>query len=236
MNLTYAAIMTTAVTAGFVLSRRTQRRLPLGRGERLGIGLGAFCGAMIGAKLPFVLSDWDGFQSGMAWFSDGKTIMTGLVGGYFGVEIAKWALHVRVKTGDTFAVPVAVAIAIGRLACFAGGCCYGTVCSLPWGVDFGDGVRRHPTQIYESFFHLIAALVLSLLRQRGLFRGQLIKLYFLSYFAYRFLTEFIRPERELWLGLTAYQFAALALAVLFCCLGTRDQTASHFDSSSKSGP
>ncbi|HEY2251889.1 MAG TPA: prolipoprotein diacylglyceryl transferase family protein [Planctomycetaceae bacterium] len=196
MNLTYAAIMTMAVSAGFLLSRGTQRQLPIGRWERLGIGLGAFCGAMIGAKLPFVLGDWEGFKSGMAWFSDGKTIMTGLVGGYFGVEIAKWSLHVNVKTGDTFAVPVAVAISIGRLACFAGGCCYGTSCALPWGIDFGDGVRRHPTQVYESLFHLSAAIVLSLLRRRGLFQGQLIKIYFLSYFAYRFLTEFIRPERE----------------------------------------
>jgi prolipoprotein diacylglyceryltransferase len=57
-------------------------------------------------------------------------------------------------------------------------------------------VRRHPTQVYESLFHLSAAIVLSLLRRRGLFQGQLIKIYFLSYFAYRFLTEFIRPERE----------------------------------------
>jgi phosphatidylglycerol:prolipoprotein diacylglycerol transferase len=225
MNFTYAAIMAAAVATGFVLSRRTQAALPLGRGQRLGIALGAFCGAMIGAKLPFVLSDWEGFQSGAAWFSDGKTIMAGLVGGYFGVEIAKWALDVRVKTGDTFAVPVAVAIGIGRLACFTGGCCYGTACSLPWGVDFGDGIRRHPTQIYESLFHLTAACVLSAMQREGLFRGQLIKLYFLSYFVYRFLTEFIRPEREVWLGLTAYQFAAVVLAVLFGALWIRDRPA-----------
>jgi len=225
MNWTYAAIMAVAVTAGLVLSRHAQGTLPLHRWQRLGIGLGAFCGAMIGAKLPFALGDWEGLRSGMGWFGDGKTIMTGLVGGYFGVEIVKWTLDVHVKTGDTFAVPVAVAIAIGRLACFAGGCCYGTPCTLAWGVDFGDGVRRHPTQIYESLFHLTAALGLTWLRQRGLFRGQLIKLYFLSYFAYRFLTEFIRPEREFWLGLTAYQITALALIPIFSALWIHDRGA-----------
>src|SRR5262245_36101634 len=110
MNWTYAGLMTLAIATGAVLSRFTQSGLGLTWWERSGIGLGAFCGAMIGAKLPFVLADWDGLVSGAAWFSDGKTIMFGLVGGYFGVEIAKWALEIRVKTGDSFAAPVAAAV------------------------------------------------------------------------------------------------------------------------------
>ena len=56
----YALIMTAAIVTGIVIARRTQIALPLTARERLGIGLGAFCGAMLGAKLPFVLSDWDG--------------------------------------------------------------------------------------------------------------------------------------------------------------------------------
>src|SRR5215831_7929812 len=128
----YALIMAAAVLTGIVLSRWTQSALPLTRHEKFFIGLGAFCGAMIGAKLPFVLSDWDGFLSGAAWFSDGKTILLGLVGGYFGVEIAKWSLEIHTKTGDSFAVPVAAAIGVGRLGCFWAGCCYGTPTSLLW--------------------------------------------------------------------------------------------------------
>ena len=122
------------------------------------------------------------------------------------------------KTGDSFAVPVAVAIAIGRIACFTAGCCFGRETTLPWGVDFGDGLRRHPTQLYETAFHLAAAGVLAALQRRGMFRGQLIKLYFLSYFVYRFATEFIRPEPRLWLDLTGYQWAALAFIPLFVAL------------------
>ena len=112
---------------------------------------------MIGAKLPFVLADWQGLLSGRAWFENGKTIVFGMVGGYFGVELAKALLGVRVKTGDSFAVPVAAAVAVGRLGCFAAGCCHGRSRALPWGVDFGDGLRRHPTQLYESAFHSTAA-------------------------------------------------------------------------------
>src|SRR5436190_16368149 len=121
MNWRYSAIMAVAIGVAAGLSRLTQRRLPLSRVEKIGIGLGAFCGAMIGAKLPFVLADWEGLKSGMAWFDGGKTIVLGLVGGYFGVEIAKWTMHIEIKTGDSFAVPVAAAVAVGRWGCFVGG-------------------------------------------------------------------------------------------------------------------
>src|SRR3982751_6842994 len=195
----YGLMRAAAIVTGIVLARVTQTALPLTRREKFFIGLGAFCGAMIGAKLPFVLSDWDGMLSGLAWFSNGKTILCGLVGGYFGVELAKWLLDVRVKTGDSFAVPVAAAVGIGRLGCFHAGCCYGTPTDLPWAVVFPrvDSSPRHPTQLYEAAFHLCAAAMLFVLLRRGMLRGQLIKLYILSYLVFRFFTEMIRPEARL---------------------------------------
>jgi phosphatidylglycerol:prolipoprotein diacylglycerol transferase len=228
--------MLAAVGIGIVLARRTQQPLGLTGWQRLGIGLGAFCGAMIGAKLPFVLSDWEGLLSGQAWFDNGKTIVFGLVGGYFGVELAKWTMQICVKTGDSFAVPVAAAVAIGRLACFVGGCCFGTETTLPWGVDFGDGRPRHPIQIYEFIFHLTAACGLAWLGRRGMLRGQLIKLYIIGYLAFRFASEFIRPEPVLWAGLTGYQLAALALVPCFAALWVKDRIAFDLRAHDQSSP
>lgn len=216
----YSAIMLLAIVVAGVLLRFTQRPLALSTFQRLAIGIGAFCGAMIGAKLPFVLSDWSAFRSGAAWFSDGKTILLGLVGGYLGVDVVKWCLEIRTRTGDSFVVPVAVAVAIGRVGCFVAGCCYGTATRLPWGVVFAqvDQAPRHPTQLYETAFHAACAAGMAVALQRGWCRGHLIKAYIILYAGYRFLTEFIRPEAQFLAGLTGYQWSSLALVVGFAAL------------------
>jgi len=226
-GLTYAAIMLAAVTVAAWLSRGSQARLGLSLHQRVMVGLGAVSGGFLAAKLPFVLvyvvdGDWAALLSGRALLTDGKTIMLGLVGGYAGVELAKWWSGVRVSTGDSFAVSVPVAVAIGRLACFTNGCCHGIATSAPWGIDFGDGVSRHPTQLYETAFHLTCGVVLAVMRRDGLLRGQLIKLYFLLYFVFRFATEFLRPEVRLWGGWTGYQWAAVVLVPIFAALWWHD--------------
>lgn len=225
VNWQYACVMVLAMIVGITISRWTQQPLGLSVTERIGIALGAFCGAMIGAKLPFALANWQAFLEGGLWYASGKTIVLGLVGGYLGVEVAKWSLDIHVKTGDSFVVPVAAAISVGRLGCFVGGCCYGTPTSLPWGVAFADGIARHPTQLYEAMFHATAAVVLYVMWRRKMFPGQLIKLYILAYLVYRFATEWIRPEPHMWFGLTGYQWAAAVCIPVFVWLWIRDAKA-----------
>ncbi|MDE2291260.1 MAG: prolipoprotein diacylglyceryl transferase [Elusimicrobia bacterium] len=217
-----AAVMAAAVLAGWALARRSQAELGLPPRERRVLALAAFCGGFIGAKLPYLGSLPGTLWSAAFWLGNGRTILGGLVGGYLAVEAAKAWLGVTTKTGDAFAVPVAVAVGIGRLSCFCARCCYGTPTALPWGVDFGDGVPRHPTQLYETAFHLSMALVLWRLRSRGLLKRQLLKLYILSYLVYRFLTEFIRPEPRVAGPFTAYQLAALMLMPVFAGLWVLD--------------
>jgi hypothetical protein len=95
----YAAVMLLAVAVMSVLLRRWQARLPLAGWQKLGLGIGGFCGAMLGAKLPFVLTDLAGLMSGASWLADGKTILCGIVGGYFGIELTKWMLDILCRPG-----------------------------------------------------------------------------------------------------------------------------------------
>jgi phosphatidylglycerol:prolipoprotein diacylglycerol transferase len=227
-NHYYALFMFLALVV-FVAVRYLQPKAPelvlLPWWQRSALALAAFVGGVLGAKASFALaetSDWLSLDDWKhAWFSDGKTITTGLIGAYLAVELTKLALGIRVKTGDSFALPMALAMAVGRWGCFLNGCCYGTPTNLPWAVDFKvrdpnsnvvEVVRCHPTQIYESLFHLAMAGILIVLIRYGLLRYQRLKFYLISYCVYRFLTEYIRPEPVWWLGLTFYQWAAIVLA------------------------
>jgi phosphatidylglycerol---prolipoprotein diacylglyceryl transferase len=209
----YAAFMLLAAGV-FLLARRCIPKPPavaaLPRQERVALAGAAFVGGMFGAKLPFAVGG--DLSSEAAWLSDGKTIATGLIGAYLAVELVKVALGIRVKTGDTFALPLALALSVGRWGCFFNGCCYGTPTSLPWGVDFGDGLRRHPIQAYESLFHLAMAVALVVFMVRGVIPNHRLQFYLIAYAAFRFVTELIRPEPVYAAGLTYYQWASAVLA------------------------
>jgi prolipoprotein diacylglyceryltransferase len=99
----------------------------------------------------------------------GKTIVGALVFGLISVELIKRYIGLRESTGDLYAIPLALGIAIGRIGCFLTGLSddtYGTPTSLPWAVDFGDGVPRHPTQLYEIIFLLALIPFLNQLLKR----------------------------------------------------------------------
>lgn len=210
----YSYFMLLAI-AVFVITRwklpDTQAIRALPGKQRIAIIVAGFCGGTLGAKLPFAIGLIQGAPTG--WFSDGKTVTTGIIGGYLAVELIKLLMGIRVKTGDSFALPLALAMMIGRWGCFFGGCCYGIESAVPWAVDFGDGIRRHPTQLYESLFHLVLAALLAYLTRTAILPRQKLKLYLICYAVFRFATEFIRPAEVWWLGLTWYQWVVAAMAM-----------------------
>ncbi len=219
--------MLLATVVAAVLLRRRQAGLQLDKVQKLGIAIGGLIGATLAAKLPFMLGADPAAGVVAAWLSDGKTILWALVGGYVGVEIAKWALHVSTSTGDTFVVPVALAIAIGRIGCFLYGCCYGIQTDQSWGIRFvtapdAGTVLRHPAQLYEIAFHVSFALIawsaISAGREHATMKGNWMPMYMISYATFRFISEYWRPEAHLAGGLTFYQWSAIAIGFGFIVL------------------
>lgn len=204
-----------AYSLGFQLYRRRTRQQPVSESLETRIWLLVACvlGAAIGAKLlgwletPFMVDPVTGTRH---WLAPGKTIVGGLLGGWAGVEIAKRNLGITSSTGDAYVWPILVALSFGRLGCFFTGLedhTYGIATTLPWAIDFGDGILRHPTQLYEIVWLLLTGLILRWVPPAP--PGTLFRWMMASYLFFRLMVEGIKPTLHIYGGLSAIQIAAL---------------------------
>lgn len=139
-----------------------------------------------------------------------------LAGGIIGVELYKAIRGIRVSTGAIWVGPLALGIAVGRWGCLLAGLpdeTFGTPTSLPWAVDLGDGVSRHPVQVYESLAMLafLGVYLVALARRAAWTRGRAFYLFVLWYAAQRFAWEFLKPYPDLIGPLNLFQLLALAM-------------------------
>ena len=209
----------------WALRRRAKREgLAIEAEANLWLIVGAVIGALVGSKLlawvESIHAYWPHRGDPRMWLG-GKTIVGGLLGGWMGVEIAKKRLGVRRSTGDLFVFPLMLGMAVGRVGCFLTGLddhTYGVGTRLPWGVDFGDGVRRHPTQLYDIVFLMVLAAVLWVRSRRGWESGRMFRWFMLGYLGWRFLVEFIKPREIVMVNLSGIQIASLTGAVVLATL------------------
>jgi len=220
MTLFHPELHPVLEASGYIAGYLTFRRIRALTGDVLAIEhrwaviAAAAVGALIGSRVLGLLEQAP--QMGIHW-SDwlhpgGKTIVGGLLGAWLAVELVKRRLHVQSRTGDLFAVPVCVGIAIGRLGCFFAGLAddtYGVATKLPWGVDFGDGVRRHPTQLYEFLFLSVLAVVLWQWQKRPHAEGAIFRGFLAAYFGWRLVIDFLKPQ-PLIAGMNMIQWACIA--------------------------
>ncbi len=189
--------------------------------RRFLIIIGAALGALIGSRLLASMQSLQSFLHPISfvYYYSNKTIVGGIIGGILGVEIAKKILKHKTATGDLFTFPLILGIAIGRIGCFLTGVSDGTAgnpSNLPWAVNQGDGVLRHPTSLYEIIFLVITFFVLKKISHKvPLKHGIVFRLFIVSYLGFRFLIEFIKPVEPIFLGLSAIQIASLLFAFYY---------------------
>jgi prolipoprotein diacylglyceryltransferase len=218
---THSAFAWAGMALGAALWRRTLRVQSSGGAlapANFAVLVGLLAGAALGNKAVFMIERPDialaMWQGQAVW--PGQSIVGGLLGGLIGVELAKTLTRQTRSTGDAMVLPIAVGLAIGRIGCFLAGLhddTYGLPTSLPWGVDFGDGIRRHPTQLYEIAVVLPLGIVLH--RARLAPPGLAFKAFLSGYLLWRFAVEFLKPVPVVYpLGLSGIQWTCLvALAV-----------------------
>lgn len=182
--------------------------------QRVYVLAAAVVGAALGSKLLFLLEDpvwtWQTARSDPVALLGGKTIVGGLLGGVLAVEGAKVALGIRRSTGDLFVAPLITGMVLGRIGCFLSGVSDGThgaPTALPWGMDLGDGVPRHPAALYEIGFLLITGAWLSRIPSGP--DGRRFRLFLIGYLAFRLVAEAWKTQPFPFLGLSAIQVACL---------------------------
>jgi phosphatidylglycerol:prolipoprotein diacylglycerol transferase len=197
------------------LRARTQDRIS--DQGRQWIFVGAAAGALLGSRLLGLLEHPAELlhpPGGVLYYFTNKTIVGGFLGGLLGVELMKKRLGITASSGDLMVFPIVLGLAIGRLGCHFSGLedgTFGTATTLPWGINFGDGVRRHPTNLYEiGYLVLLASLLWLLERRQPLPNGRRFELFLAGYLVFRLLIEFLKPTVALpGLGLTAIQWACV---------------------------
>lgn len=227
---TYGVLVALAFLAGLWVTVRLARRSGIS-GELI-TNLAVYCalGGLIGAKILMIIFDWSDPQKPPI-FSIATLQAAGVWQGGLVLAILVAILYIRqnklpfLQTFDAFAPGVALGHAIGRIGCFAAGCCWGNQCDLPWAVTFHNpdahdltgvplGVPLHPSQIYEmlSEFALFGFLYWRYGRPHA--PGKVMGMYLLLSSVMRFLIEFTRyHEQGLYYGLSLTQWIAIPLAL-----------------------
>jgi len=232
---TYGVMAAIGLVLGLTINVRLAEREGLNPDRSWNLGILAILSGIVGAKILFIVQDWSYYAANPGKIFSLATLQSG--GIFYGGLVAAigasfWYMRRHrfplLKTFDVFAPGIALGHAIGRLGCFAAGCCYGKPTDLPWGVTFSSevahrlagttlGVPLHPTQIYEFLVELTNFGVLLWLFRRRSFDGQVIGAYLFLYGFARYFMEFLRddPGRGLLFHgvLTGTQFISVLMVI-----------------------
>lgn len=232
---TYGVLVALGFLAGIWLTTKLARRAGIDPEKVNNLAIYCALTGLAGAKLLMFIMDFDYYAKDLSRIFSFDTLLSAGVyyGGFLAAFLFAWAYMRRqnlpwLKTADVFAPGVALGHAIGRLGCFAAGCCWGSVCERSWAVTFENpaahdltgvplGIPLHPAQLYESA--LVAGLALFLYRRslQPHREGRILAFYLVLYAIIRITVEFFRFHEQAlpWGGpLTWTQWIAVGLGLL----------------------
>jgi phosphatidylglycerol---prolipoprotein diacylglyceryl transferase len=234
----YGIFAATGFLAGFWTASRRAARENLSKEAIMNLAPWIIFGAIIGARLWYVVSYWNEEFAGKPLHyiitigRSGLVFYGGLVGSCLGTILYAWKNKLPLwKIADVMAPSVALGHAFGRLGCFMTGCCYGKECTLPWAVHFPfshatHGAAVHPVQIYESLLNFSFFALLVLLHRRKKFDGHVFCVYLIGYALLRAFTESFRGDYGV-AGITPGQGTGIVIlsigAALWFWLSNRPQ-------------
>lgn len=187
--------------------------------QRLATIVGAMIGALVGSRVVgFLELPLDTIEWNLKNLYFNKSIAGGFLGGMLGVEFVKLILKIRKSTGDLYVYPILIALIIGRIGCWLTGIqdgTYGVETHFFLGMNLGDGLKRHPTSLYEILFSISLIVLFYRFRHVPLEEGSRFKLFMIGYFLFRFLIEFIKPHAQYFYGLNSIQWSSILVFIYY---------------------
>lgn len=209
---TYGILVATGVIVGLYMTARLAERQGIDPEKAWNLGIMVVLGAIVGAKVLLLINDFSYYSQHPSEIFSLSVLQAG--GVFYGGVLTALALSVWyirkhrlpwLRTADAFAPGLALGHSIGRIGCFAAGCCWGKPTHHWWGITFTDSfahdrlgtplnVPLEPTQLLESAVELANFFILYWLIKRKKFEGQVMGSYLFLYGVARYFLEFIRDD------------------------------------------
>jgi phosphatidylglycerol---prolipoprotein diacylglyceryl transferase len=240
----YGLMLTTSVLVGRLLALRLAKRAGINALLADRCALWTLIGAIVGARLLFVvtnLNEFDHVFEIFAWWKGGVVAYGGFLGGLAGAIVFCRIHRLRLLEWADCVVPsLCVGLAITRIGCFLGGCDFGRNWDGPWAVRFPAGspasqyqarlrllptgamesMPVHPTQLYESLAGVALLILVVVVLRRQRVPGHALAAFAMGYAVLRYLIEIVRadPGRGTVGPWSTSQFIALATFAAACAL------------------
>lgn len=219
----YGVLISLAVLIGTILALREAKRVGIKEDDLIDLLIIAIPSALIGARLYYVIFSWDYYKDNLMkifYFRNGGlaihgAIILAVIVGYIFTRKRKLDFW---KIADIIAPSLILGQAIGRWGNYINQEAYGTPTDLPWGIMI-DGVKVHPTFLYESIGNLIIFFILLWYRRKkAKISGEVFLLYLMLYSVVRFFVEGLRIDSLMLGPIRVAQLVSVTAIIISACL------------------
>lgn len=214
----YGILISSGMLLGIYLAYNEAKKQGYNPDDIIDLALWCIPSALIGARLYYVAFEWEHYKGDLLKILNTREgglaihggLIAGILAGYIFTRVKKISFW---KTADIIAPCIALGQAIGRWGNYINGEAYGSPTNLPWGIMI-DGMKVHPTFLYESLWDFGLFLFLINYRKNKKFNGEIFLLYAVIYSSGRFWIESLRTDSLMFMGMRTAQIVSALLIVI----------------------
>nr|WP_300002276.1 prolipoprotein diacylglyceryl transferase [Tissierella sp.] len=215
----YGIFIATAVFLGTIIALKQAKLYGIKENDFLDLLLYAIPISIIGARAYYVIFSWDLYRDNpieaLNFRGGGLAIHGVLIGAVLTTFIFTKKRKIPFwKLLDSAAPSLILGQAIGRWGNFANQEAHGGPTDLPWGIMI-DGVKVHPTFLYESIWNLgVFIFLMWYSRNKKHVDGAVFLWYIILYSFIRFFIEALRTDSLMWGDFRVAQLISVALIIV----------------------